>query len=458
MLAEYLGEEYFRKGLQKYLKKHSYANASTADLWESLEQVSGKPVKMIMNNWTSKPGYPVVKVFEKDKKIKLTQNRFFSSVLSQKNSVDSTTWAIPISIISRSSKVPIYHLMQGKTMDIALDNPSDWIKLNVGEKSFLRIQYSDKNQDKLKEAIECMEIEEADRFGVIRDLFVLSESGIISTDHPMNLYKSYKNDESYIVWVEISTELARLSNLLAGNPSSEKFDIFARNIFSVIGKKIGWTKKEVEKHTDILLRNVVLTSLGRYGDKNSIENARKIFNELLQKDLQIDSDLRGVVYGIVAKYGNSEIYNQLMSLYEKVSLQEEKDRILRALCAFQDESLLKKSLEFSFSDQVRAQDSYRAISFIFANPKGRYLAWEFLKLKWDWIVKKYSGGHLFSRFVEPMEYFTKHKDAVEIQKFFNTHGAPGAERTILQVVEKIESNNEWLIRDLENISTFLTNH
>ncbi|HVF69584.1 MAG TPA: M1 family metallopeptidase, partial [Xanthomonadales bacterium] len=47
MLAEYLGEDIFRKGLQVYLKKHSYGNATTSDLWNALEKVSGKPVEKI---------------------------------------------------------------------------------------------------------------------------------------------------------------------------------------------------------------------------------------------------------------------------------------------------------------------------------------------------------------------------------------------------------------------------
>ena len=55
MLAEYLGENNFRKGLKHYLEKHAYKNASTNDLWDAFEKVSDKPVKRIMTNWTRKP-------------------------------------------------------------------------------------------------------------------------------------------------------------------------------------------------------------------------------------------------------------------------------------------------------------------------------------------------------------------------------------------------------------------
>ena len=62
MLEQFLGEETFRRGLVHYLSTHQYGNARTEDLWASLAQVSGKPVKEIMDTWTKQPGYPVVEV------------------------------------------------------------------------------------------------------------------------------------------------------------------------------------------------------------------------------------------------------------------------------------------------------------------------------------------------------------------------------------------------------------
>src|SRR3989344_5361084 len=81
MLAEYLGEKDFRDGLRHYLKKHSYQNTSTLHLWQAFEKVSGEPVSKMMHNWTSKPGYPMVKV---KSDLSLSQERFFSNPISKK--------------------------------------------------------------------------------------------------------------------------------------------------------------------------------------------------------------------------------------------------------------------------------------------------------------------------------------------------------------------------------------
>jgi puromycin-sensitive aminopeptidase len=455
MLAEYLGQDVFRKGLQKYLKKHSYSNATTSDLWDALEKVSGKKVKQIMNDWTKKAGYPVVDVTENKDGFTLTQSRFLSSAISRKNFNDPTIWSIPIGVLLNTSKKPNFILMQNKKLNHPIKKNNQWIKLNSGEKSLIRVNYSQENLENLIPAIEKKMIGPEDRYGVIRDLYVLAEAGFNSVDRALSLTKHYAQDDSYIVWVEIATELAKLSNLLADEKNYNLFEDYARNVFIPIGNKVGWDKRPGESHTETLLRNVILSSLIKYSHSDSIEKAKDLFKKIKNNKIKIDSDLRGIVYTTVARYGGEDIYEDLMKLYKKAALQEEKDRILKALCSFRKPSLLNKTLKFAFSPEVRAQDSYKSISLIFANPNGRNLAWKFLQTKWDYIVKKYSGGHLFSRFVEPLEFFTKKEQANEVEAYFKSHTAPGAERTVKQVIEKILSNDAWLKRDLKKINSFL---
>src|SRR5262249_10641964 len=62
MFEDYLGPEDFRRGIHRYLARHRYSNATTADLWDALQGVSGKPVKAIAPGWTEQPGLPVVKI------------------------------------------------------------------------------------------------------------------------------------------------------------------------------------------------------------------------------------------------------------------------------------------------------------------------------------------------------------------------------------------------------------
>jgi hypothetical protein len=39
--VDYIGEDTFRQGLNLYLTRHQYRNATTADLWQALSEKSG---------------------------------------------------------------------------------------------------------------------------------------------------------------------------------------------------------------------------------------------------------------------------------------------------------------------------------------------------------------------------------------------------------------------------------
>ena len=62
MLNSFIGPKHFAQGLQNYLNKFKYKNATTDDLWNELNESSKKDVKSLMRNWTLKKGYPLVSV------------------------------------------------------------------------------------------------------------------------------------------------------------------------------------------------------------------------------------------------------------------------------------------------------------------------------------------------------------------------------------------------------------
>ena len=101
MLENFLGEETFRKGLNRYLSGHMYDNARTEDLWAALETESGQPVTAIMDSWVKQMGYPVLQV-ESDRsggqtRLSITQERFVYDRLLGESEPDTEVWRVPIS-------------------------------------------------------------------------------------------------------------------------------------------------------------------------------------------------------------------------------------------------------------------------------------------------------------------------------------------------------------------------
>ncbi|MDO8655779.1 MAG: ERAP1-like C-terminal domain-containing protein, partial [Nanoarchaeota archaeon] len=90
------------------------------------------------------------------------------------------------------------------------------------------------------------------------------------------------------------------------------------------------------------------------------------------------------------------------------------------------------------------------------NVHGRKLGWAFLKKNWKKIGEAYGdGNHLLSRLISILNRNTTRVAHDDIKKFFKTHSAPAAARTIDQTLEYIDSNVRWLKRDGKNIEKWL---
>ncbi len=453
MLAEYLGEKDFRDGLRYYLKKHQHGNTVTEDLWRALEHISGKPVEKIMAKWTGASGYPLVTVSQKGGELSLSQSRFFSSPLSAKATTDSTVWQVPVSIATDKSRAKTPYLLDKKTARIEKPHAA-WVKLNADETAFFRTAYSSDLLAPLALAAKARQLKTRDRLGLIRDIFALAESGKVDAVDALTFASHYAGESAYVVWAEIASSLATMHSLIAREPYRAAFEKSALTLLSQIGKKMTWTTKPKD-HAGALLKVLIISSLGKYGDAKVRTHAAKLFKGAQGKENKIPADLRGAVYAINAKYGNKKEYDILMQMYKKAPMHEEKNRIGAALSGFRDKALLEKTLHFSLTDAVRLQDKTRMIAGVTVNPEGTELAWKFIQRNWKTFVERYSGGRDLAHLIEPLRVSSDPRIAKEIRQFLKKHPTPGTERTVQQVVEQIQANALWLSRNKKGLTAFL---
>ena len=454
MLAEYLGEENFRNGLRYYLKKHSYKNTETNHLWEALEKVSRKPVGKIMQNWTSRGGYPILNTEIKKDKIIISQDRFFSSPVSKIQNKEKTLWQIPIEIEINKQKTKI--LLDKKSIEIP--KPDTYLKLNIGEAGFFRTNYEDSLLEKLKEIVHHKMMSPRDRLGIIRDLFASAEAGVIPTTKALEFLTAYRDEDNYTVWLEIATGLARIEQLIAKSHSEENLDKFIIKLFAPILKKLTWEKQKDETHTDTLLRSLAISRLGRSADKEVVKKAKYLV-KAIQEGEQIDPDIKGSLYTIVANNGGLKEYNMFIKQYKNENLHEEKNRIGNALGDFKDKEILCKTTHFALSNDVRIQDTISILSSVGSNPYGRDVWVTCIKTNWQLLLNRYGdGGHSLSRLVKAIGPSPEKKHLKFFVDFFSKNKAPGAARSIEQVKERIEANTLWASRDNKKISEFLKNN
>ncbi len=458
MLHNYIGDDAFRRGMKHYLTTHSYKNTQTEDLWASLEKASGKPVAKVMSTWTSQMGFPLVKVnsrVEGNKKIlTLTQEKFTADGSTPDASY---MWCVPIQIALSNGDVKEV-LLEGPEMNVTLENV-DWFKLNPSFYGYYRVQYLNKDDSShLRKAIASKALGEVDRLSLIDDLFALVQAGKASTVEALELMKAFKDGEtSYVVWSAILNSLGKLQVLLAHDETINlKFKDFVVDLLNNIAAHVGWTPKEDEHHVASLLRSKVLTRIGCYGHEATVTEAKRRFAEHFANKSLIPADLRGCVYRIVAANGGMESFQQLLTLFRKTDLQEEKNRLAMSMGDAKDLDILQKVLDFAMGDEVRNQDAPFVFRSVAYNVKGRELAWEFFKTNYPKFLKVFQGALLLRLCKFSTENFATQEKADEVQTFFKENENVG-DRTIKQSVENIMLNANWLGRDADSMKKFFNN-
>ena len=436
MLENFVGEANFRRGLKKYLRNFQYSNATGRDLWNTIGRESGLPVKSMVESWLTQPGFPLVKATRSGNKLLLKQSRYLLEPGKK-----SGLWSIPLFVHHGKVAKKIF---SGKSSTMILPRNTDYV-VNYGRHGFYRVKYDAKTLQNLKKLIDSCKIPAIDRWAIQNDLYSLCLSRQEKVQTYLDFSNAYYNDRSYITSMDVASNLASLYFRAFGHKFSKKILTFSSRYFRNLLDVLGWMPKSSDRHTDALLRAYVISTLGRMNDADVVVKTSKLYASFLNSPRSLPPDLVGAVCAVAAWNGDNTVHSQLTNLYKKAATAEEKLRFLGAMCDFRDERLLKKTLCFSLTSDVRSQDVYLPITRISANPYGKKILWPWLVKNWrtlDSIVGH--GNPLFNRIVASISHVADHTMEQELSQFFQKNPTPGTERTQAQMLERIRINSAFL--------------
>jgi len=439
MLHDYLGAGAFRTGLQQYLKKHAYGNATTADLWQSLSAVSNHDVGQFMKDWTTSRGYPLITADGTT----LTQQQFLEHPDKQPSDV---IWPVPLHDGSNSL------LLDTSTLQLEVDELP--LTLNPNQSSFVRVAYNSKHYQRLADELVTDTLTTAERVGLISDVFAIAMNGTVSTTDGLQLIKRINTEPSNHVWETIGGELAAVRTHLLGDVHQQLMEPMVSDIVSANYQRLSWKPVADESETDRLIRPTIIALALRYDLFDAPAVARKLWDGVIAGNNTIPPDLRSSVYSYITRTG-SDSYDQLLELYEQQTLNEEKLRFARALTAFEDSAAANRSLELIQTDKVRQQDVITWLVGLLRNPHSRQITWDWYRQNWDWLQQQFGHGHIYSYLAQILGLFSKQHYAAEIRSFFKDKDTTGLELSLEQAIESIETVAAWIERDSEPVRDWL---
>ena len=466
-LHAYLGSEDFKKGLHLYLNRFAYKNTDTSDLWEALSEASGKDVKAFMHNWTSQPGYPIVHVSLADKGgIEISQKRFTMGAVADKE--HHTPWHIPL-LDNRIGEAAIL----ASTHTSLVMPTEEPLYLNRDRSGFYRVSYENTLLTQLAKLVDTNKLSPLDRLGLLGDLFEASKSGDVTTVTALEFLSHYKNEDNAVVWNIIAGMVGSVRLVLGSDDLRLAIKPFIIQLATSEYERLGWDKKPTDSYFDQLLRPTILGLLASADFPDVVNKCHELFagtNDYdaisadlrisatptsMKRGMDIDPDMRGVVFGTVARLGGQDVYDKLLRLYNATTLSEDKLTLSAALTDFRQPDIIEQALGLIKTDAVRMQDVSYWIAYSFLNHQARERTWQWLKKNWEWLEKGLGQDLSFYRM--PIYAARVHSDTVfanSYREFFEPRITPSFERSYKQGLEMLEWHSAWRGRDYDSVLAF----
>lgn len=233
MFHDQVGDEIFRKSLSDYLGNVSnpIAYEPKANWPGELNQPSANSITDYLTDWSSKDGYPWIKVECEDAKngdliLNVIQKKFQPN--GEISSQELQDWQIPLSIekpTRDSQRLHVLMVTRSKTIIIP-QMAANWVTVNRLRVGFYRTAYGPKLFSRLASAIKrdltmqhidpgyqiC--INKMERMHILEDYLALCEAGHLSTTDLLTLLSCFEHEIEYPVWKLIELSIEKLGEVM----------------------------------------------------------------------------------------------------------------------------------------------------------------------------------------------------------------------------------------------------
>ena len=451
MVEYYVQPEIFRKGVQNYLRAHSYGNATAEDFWNAITQASGKPADKIMSSFVVQTGEPLLHISEESGQKTVSQERMFAD--HQLLGTSQQVWNIPVCFRSVTTPENEYcSVISSRGQETSNpDNPL--IFANTHGHGYYRTEYERTLREQLTKQLETGLLP-PERISMLGDEWALMRVGRISISTYLDLVSQLKDETLRQVWEAPLDSIDYIHDVLISDEDRDHFRQFVRDLLKPVYAQLANSTDPEQK----ALRADIFARLGIIGrDPDVLAEAREIAQKVLQDPGAADPLLAGPALEIAASQGSQRFFNRIAQALKNTSDQTLRRRYMDALSRFENPELAEKALELGVSGVIRNQDSTAYIGRFLRYPATRQIAWKFIQTHWSDVERTFttsSGGSL----IRDAGEFCDPDAASRVSMFFKVHPVPASERTLRQSVERISSCVD--LRKLQGIDlqTWLVEH
>ncbi len=440
MVEAWLGEDVFRRGVQSYLDRHAWGNATVGDFVAALSSAAGRDVGAVLNTFLDQTGAPVVSAEVRCDRAPrlLVSQRPYRALGSP---TESKTWSLPVCARVAGRDAPACTVLSQKEGEIRLDAGAcpDWSFANAGAAGYYRTVQSPSDA---RRVLDGSHLTAAERVALAGDLEALVASGDVSAGDALGLVPALARDPDRHV-VSASVGLVRALEPLVPDALVPRFQGLVRGVYGARARELGWSARPGESEDVRLLRRSlagVAAGLGR--DPQLEREAVALAGRWLEDPSAADPDLVPTLLAVAAGAADRVLFDRLKGEALRTTDRERRERLLGGLGAVRDPGLVGEALALTLDERLDARESVWVPWALASQRETRRASFDFMKAHYDALAARLPRGEF-----SPTAYFpwigaglcadSTHQ---EMEGFFKERsaGVAGGPRILAQALEAVD--------------------
>ena len=443
MLEQYLGAETFRNGIRLYLKRHSYANTVTSDLWDAIEESSGQPVRSIMDSWILQGGHPLVTLDGAT----ISQQPFAYGPLRQgETSKIGHDFKVPVLARSLADGAETKILLGAQPVTVELAAP---VVINAGGSGVYRTAYAAPEAAAI--ASQLGSLSPLERATVLNDAWAATLASKMELSSFFGLAASLGDDDEPATWLAVTRALAFLNRVVEAN-DRPALEALTQRLLGPKASSLGWEAQAGESERTPGLRAALLQSLGTIGaDRAVIATALETFDG----GVAIDPNLLPSVLDIVASQGREGDYERFLAQYRSADTPQLEVTYLMALAGFGSEAHARATFELARTE-VRTQNAPFLVSSCLANRTAGALTWTLVQAHYVELLERFPANS-HSRMLSGIALlFSDPAVAATVRPFLEANPIATGHQTVIQALERLDNAVGFAAKIAPNLAATLS--
>jgi aminopeptidase N len=438
MIENYIGAEAFREGVNAYLGEHAFANASAEDFAAALAAAAHQPVDRVLMDFVRQPGLPLVSVTStcqaQSTTVSLAQHRFFADP-ERLRQPSPELWSVPVCLRAADGK-PMCHLLTKERDSVTMPGCQDPVLANANAYGYYRTAYV---PEVALQIARSTSIRPNERALFLADQWALMKGGRVGLAQFLDLADAQKPRLERLPLEQLQGSLWTVRQVVASAADRPAFERWARSLVQPLVAELGLTSRPDDGDERKKYRSAVVwfaSGVGR--DPDVVSQLLEVAKAYMAGSKDVDPALVDPAFDAITRAGDPAMYERFLELSKNPTNPLDRNRYVYSLADFENEALVKRTLEYAMSPEVRGQDVERIVFTTFGNPAGRRVAWAFLKPNFEAVVAK--AGTTFGAGLVGVVGSACEADLIaDMEAFFAAKKVAGADRILQQGLERARS-------------------